>query len=69
MPTNARTTTPSPTRRLRLKSSSTQKQTGSLKMARKGSIKHFQKAKNDKSDEFYTILADIERELSEADAR
>lgn len=32
-------------------------------MARKGSIKNLQKARNEKNDEFYTILADIEREL------
>lgn len=32
-------------------------------MARKGSIKYLQKARNEKNDEFYTILADIEREL------
>lgn len=32
-------------------------------MARKGSIKNLQKARNDKKDEFYTILSDIEREL------
>lgn len=32
-------------------------------MARKGSIKYLQKAKREKNDEFYTILADIEREL------
>lgn len=32
-------------------------------MARKGSIKYLHKAKSEKNDEFYTILADIEREL------
>ena len=32
-------------------------------MARKGSVKYLQKAKSEKNDEFYTILADIEREL------
>jgi adenine-specific methyltransferase EcoRI-like protein len=32
-------------------------------MSRKGSIKNLQKARNDKNDEFYTILSDIEREL------
>jgi len=32
-------------------------------MARKGSIKYLHKAKNEKNDEFYTILSDIEREL------
>lgn len=33
-------------------------------MAREGSVKYFNKAKSEKNDEFYTILADIERELS-----
>lgn len=32
-------------------------------MAREGSVKYFNKAKTEKNDEFYTILADIEREL------
>jgi hypothetical protein len=32
-------------------------------MSRKGSVKHLHKAKTEKNDEFYTILADIEREL------
>lgn len=32
-------------------------------MARKGSVKYLNTAKSDKNDEFYTILADIEREL------
>ena len=32
-------------------------------MAREGSVKYLQKAKSEKNDEFYTILADIEREL------
>ena len=32
-------------------------------MKRKGSVKYLQKARNEKNDEFYTILADIEREL------
>src|SRR5690554_2811352 len=32
-------------------------------MARKGSIKNLQKARNEKNDEFYTILSDIEREV------
>lgn len=32
-------------------------------MARKGSVKYLHKAKKSKNDEFYTILADIEREL------
>jgi len=32
-------------------------------MARKGSIKNLRKAKNEKKDEFYTILSDIEKEL------
>ncbi|MBK7380238.1 MAG: adenine-specific methyltransferase EcoRI family protein [Ignavibacteriales bacterium] len=32
-------------------------------MARKGSIKNLQKARNEKNDEFYTILSDIEKEL------
>lgn len=32
-------------------------------MARKGSVKYLNKAKSEKNDEFYTILADIEREL------
>lgn len=32
-------------------------------MARQGSIKYLNKAKNAKNDEFYTILSDIEREL------
>ena len=31
--------------------------------ARKGSIKHLQKAKSNNKDEFYTILSDIEKEL------
>ena len=35
-----------------------------LHMAREGSVKYLQKAKSEKNDEFYTILADIERELS-----
>jgi len=35
-----------------------------VKKARKGSIKYLHKAKSEKNDEFYTILADIERELS-----
>lgn len=34
-----------------------------LPLARKGSIKYFQKAKSAKNDEFYTILSDIEKEL------
>ena len=34
------------------------------KAARQGSVKYFNKAKSEKNDEFYTILADIERELS-----
>ena len=55
--------TPSPTRRLRLSPPSVQGQTGSVKMARKGSVKYLQTAKSDKNDEFYTILSDIEREL------
>lgn len=33
-------------------------------MAREGSVKYLNKARNEKNDEFYTILADIERELS-----
>lgn len=33
-------------------------------MAREGSVKYLQKARSEKNDEFYTILADIERELS-----
>jgi hypothetical protein len=33
-------------------------------MAREGSVKYFKRAKSEKNDEFYTILADIERELS-----
>lgn len=32
-------------------------------MARKGSVKYLHKAKSEKNDEFYTRLADIEREL------
>lgn len=32
-------------------------------MARQGSIKYLNKAKNAKNDEFYTILSDIEKEL------
>jgi hypothetical protein len=32
-------------------------------MAREGSVKHLHNAKSKKSDEFYTILSDIEREL------
>jgi hypothetical protein len=32
-------------------------------MDRKGSIKNLQKARNEKNDEFYTMLCDIEREL------
>jgi len=32
-------------------------------MAREGSVKYFNKAKSEKNDEFYTILADIEKEL------
>lgn len=32
-------------------------------MDRKGSIKHLNKAKTAKNDEFYTILSDIENEL------
>jgi hypothetical protein len=35
----------------------------SNKTARKGSVKYLQSAKSNKNDEFYTILADIEREL------
>jgi hypothetical protein len=34
------------------------------KAARQGSVKFFNKAKSEKNDEFYTILADIERELA-----
>jgi hypothetical protein len=36
---------------------------GPVKTAREGSVKYFNTAKSDKNDEFYTILADIEREL------
>jgi hypothetical protein len=32
-------------------------------MGRKGSIKYLHKAKNEKNDEFYTMLSDIEREV------
>ena len=32
-------------------------------MAREGSVKHINKARTSKNDEFYTILSDIEREL------
>lgn len=33
-------------------------------MAREGAVKYLQKARSEKNDEFYTRLADIERELS-----
>lgn len=36
---------------------------GLRKMARKGSVKYLNSAKSKKNDEFYTILADIEREV------
>jgi len=36
---------------------------GRIKMAREGSNKYLHKAKSEKNDEFYTILADIEKEL------
>ena len=39
------------------------KAVGRVKMAREGSVKYLTKARIDKNDEFYTILADIEREL------
>lgn len=32
-------------------------------MARQGSVKYLNKAKNEKNDEFYTILSDIEKEV------
>lgn len=34
-----------------------------MSKAREGSAKYLQKAKNEKNDEFYTVLSDIEREL------
>jgi hypothetical protein len=37
--------------------------TGRVKMAREGAVKYLHKARNEKKDEFYTILVDIEREL------
>ena len=39
------------------------KRAGRIKMAREGSVKYLTKARIQKNDEFYTILADIEREL------
>src|SRR5690242_15743833 len=62
MATNARNMMPSPARRLPL-SPPVRRQTGLFKMARKGSVKYLQTAKNAQNDEFYTILSDIEREL------
>src|SRR5260221_4775480 len=54
----------SPTRRHRVSGSSfVQRPTGLMKMARQGSVKYLHQARNEKNDEFYTILADIEREL------
>ena len=37
--------------------------TGRVKTAREGAVKYMHKARNEKNDEFYTILADIEKEL------
>jgi Adenine-specific methyltransferase EcoRI len=48
---------------LRVGGRSTPKRTGLFKMARKGSVKYLNTARSNKSDEFYTILSDIEREL------